>query len=68
MIDNHSLHGGLFLNFSLKLIFTSLLAEVSRDEAKMRERRESLSFLSFLPRRERPLLAGKYLRAITSFA
>ena len=25
----------------------------------MRERRESLSFLSFLPRRERPLLAGK---------
>ena len=39
----------------------SLLAEVSHDEAKMRERREtlSLSFLSFLPRRERPLLAGK---------
>ena len=29
---------------------TSLLAEVSHDEAKMRERRESLSFLSFLPR------------------
>ena len=26
----------------------------------MRERRETLSFLSFLPRRERPLLAGKY--------
>ena len=25
----------------------------------MRERRETLSFLSFLPRRERPLLAGK---------
>ena len=25
----------------------------------MRERRESLSFLSLLPRRERPLLAGK---------
>ena len=24
----------------------------------MREKRESLSFLSFLPRRERPLLAG----------
>ena len=24
----------------------------------MRERRESVSFLSFLPRRERPLLAG----------
>ena len=38
----------------------SLLAEVSHDEAKMRERRETLSFLSFLPRRERPLLAGKY--------
>ena len=38
---------------------TSLLAEVSHDEAKMRERRESLSFLSFLPRRERPLLTGK---------
>ena len=37
----------------------SLLAEVSHGEAKMRERRESLSFLSFLPRRERPLLAGK---------
>ena len=37
----------------------SLLAEVSHDEAKMRERRETLSFLSFLPRRERPLLAGK---------
>ena len=36
----------------------SLLVEVSHDEAKMRERRESLSFLSFLPRRERPLLAG----------
>ena len=32
----------------------SLLAEVSHDEAKMRE--------SFLPRRERPLLAGKLLR------
>ena len=26
----------------------------------MRERRETLSFLSFLPRRERPLLAGKH--------
>ena len=38
----------------------SLLAEVSHDEAKMRERRETLSFLSFLPRRERPLLAGKF--------
>ena len=25
----------------------------------MRKRRESLSFLSFLPRRERPLSAGK---------
>ena len=25
----------------------------------MRERRETFSFLSFLPRRERPLLAGK---------
>ena len=39
---------------------TSLLAEVSHDEAKMRERRETSagSFLSFLPRRERPLLAG----------
>ena len=38
----------------------SLLAEVSHDEAKMRERRDlSLSFLSFLPRYERPLLAGK---------
>ena len=37
----------------------SLLAEVSHDEAKMRERRESLSIVSFLPRRERPLLAGK---------
>ena len=31
----------------------------SHDEAKMRERRESLSFLLFLPRRERPLLVGK---------
>ena len=40
----------------------SLLAEVSHDEAKMRERRESLSFLSFLPRRERPLLAGNFLK------
>ena len=38
---------------------TSLLAEVSHDEAQMRERRETLSFLSFLPRRERPLPAGK---------
>ena len=38
----------------------SLLAEVSHDEAKMRERRETLSFLSFLPRRERPLLAEKH--------
>ena len=37
----------------------SLLAEVFHDEAKMRERRESLSFLSFLPRRERPLPTGK---------
>ena len=39
----------------------SLLAEVSHDEAKVRERRESLSFLSLLPRRERPLLAGNWL-------
>ena len=40
---------------------SSLLAEVSHDEAKMRGRRDtlSLSFLSFLPRRERPLLARK---------
>ena len=38
----------------------SLLAEVSHDEAKMRERRETcLSPFSFLPRHERPLLAGK---------
>ena len=37
----------------------SLLAEVSHDDAKIRERRESLSFLSFLHCRERPLLAGK---------
>ena len=37
----------------------SLLAEVSHDEAKMRGRREYPSFLSFLSRRERPLLAGK---------
>ena len=42
-------------------VLDSLLAEVSHDEAKMRERRETLSFLSFLPRRERPLLAGKVL-------
>ena len=35
----------------------SLLAEVSHDEAKMRERRETLS--SPHSRRERPLLAGK---------
>ena len=41
-----------------RLDWLSLLAEVSHDEAKMRERRD-LSFLSFLPRRERPLLAGK---------
>ena len=33
----------------------SLLAEVSHEEAKMRE---SLSFLSFLPHRERALLVG----------
>ena len=39
----------------------SLLEEVSHDEAKMRERRETFSFLSFLPRRERPLLAGKHI-------
>ena len=37
----------------------------------MRERRETLSFLSFLPRRERPLLAGninimKGFRSLTS--
>ena len=38
--------------------FPSLLAEVSHDEAKMRERRETISFLSFLPHCERPLLAG----------
>ena len=39
---------------------TSLLAEVSHDKAKMRERRESLSPFSdsFLPRREKPLLVG----------
>ena len=49
--------------YQIGLMFTqnsdsSLLAEVSHDEAKMRERRETLSFLSLLPRRERPLLAG----------
>ena len=33
----------------------------------MRERRESLSFLSFLPRRERPLLAGNTIRANITF-
>ena len=43
-------------------IWTSLLAEVSHDEAQMRERRESLSFLSFLPRR--PLLAGKIWKGL----
>ena len=37
-----------------------MLAEVSYDEAKMRERKETLSFLSFLPRRERPLLARRW--------
>ena len=47
----------VFINW----VLVSLLAEVSHDEAKMRERRKSLSFLSFLPRRERPLLAGKVL-------
>lgn len=36
----------------------SLLAEVFHDEAKMKERRETLPFLSFLPDRERLLLAG----------
>ena len=43
-----------------KIYGTSLLAEVSHDEATRRERRETLSFLSFLRRRERPLLAGNY--------
>ena len=45
----------------------SLLAEVSQDEAKMRERREtlSLSFLAFLPRPERPLLARKAWQLIS---
>ena len=39
---------------------SSLLAEVSHGEAKMRGGRDQgLSLLSFLPRRERPLLAGK---------
>ena len=54
----------LLFKQTLKSRFTclaSLLAEVSHDEAKVRERRETLSFLSFLPRRERPLLAGKCL-------
>ena len=37
----------------------SLLAEVCHGEAKMRGRREYPSFLSSMPRRERPLLAGK---------
>ena len=37
----------------------SLLAEVCNDEAKMRGGREYPSFLLFMPRRERPLLAGK---------
>ena len=37
----------------------SLLAEVCHGEAKMRGWREYPSFLSFMPRRERPLLAGK---------
>ena len=41
--------------FAFLWLQSSLLAEVSHDEAKMRERRET----SFLPRRERPLLAGK---------
>ena len=40
--------------------FNYLLAEVSHDEAKMRGRRETLSLIPLiLPRRERPLLAGK---------
>ena len=47
-----------------------LLAEVSHDEAKMRERREtlslSLSFLSFLPRHEKALLSGKVTCAVDS--
>ena len=46
----------------LLILKSSLLAEVSHDEAEMRERRETLSFLSFLPRRERPLLAGNLKR------
>ena len=44
---------------------SSLLAEVSHDEAKMRK---SLSFLSFLPRRERPLLAGKLKSSAGKFS
>ena len=40
------------------IIEKGLLAKVSHDDAKIRERGDSLSFLSFLPRLERPLLAG----------
>ena len=49
-----------YMRVVLDNYYTSLLAEVSHDEAKMRERRETLSFLSLLPRRETPLLAGNY--------
>ena len=51
----------LCMRFFSLWVWCSLLVVVSHDEANMRGRRESLSFLSFLPRRERPLLAGKVL-------
>lgn len=46
----------------LVVVISSLLAEVSPDEAKRRGRRKTLPFLSFLPHREKPLLAGKVMR------
>lgn len=46
----------------LVVVISSLLAEVSPDEAKRRGRRKTPPFLSFLPHREKPLLAGKVMR------
>ena len=51
-------HGFRVLQMTGKIyVFTNIRTSVN--EASMRERRETLSFLSFLARRERPLLAGK---------
>ena len=54
VISKNYIYNGARANI-LVVVISSLLAEVSPDEAKRRGRRKTLSgFLSFLPHREKP--------------